>query len=97
MKRKELVKGITERTTLTKREVEEVMDVMPQIIMEALARGERVMLRGFLCMDTFDSKEKVMFNPHTHEYEKFDARKVVRCKVGKPFQDAVNDREVEEL
>lgn len=90
MGRKELVKGIAERTNLTKQEIEEVLDVMPNVIMEALSRGERIMLRGFLCMEIFDSKEKIGFNPYTHEYETFEAKKVVRCKVGKPLQKAAN-------
>ena len=76
---------------MTKIEVEKVIDALPEVIIKALVNDEKVVMKGFLSFETYDRTDKVGFNPYTKKYETFEGKKAVKCKIGKPILDAINN------
>lgn len=54
MVKNDLVKEISVRTELSKKDVEAVLTALPEVVKEAIAEGEDVKLTGFL---TFSKKD----------------------------------------
>ena len=53
MNKTELVREIANKTQMTQKDVAAVIDVLPEVIKEAVIGGEKVAIAGFL---TFDKK-----------------------------------------
>lgn len=48
MNKQELITVLAERTTLTKKDVASVIDVLPKVIKETVANGDKINLVGFM-------------------------------------------------
>ena len=89
MNKPELVAKIVEQMNLTKKQVEEVTAVLFDVIMEALVKGDKVVISGF---GTFEVKKRAARtgrNPKTKEPVEIPASKVPAFKPGKALKDAV--------
>jgi integration host factor subunit beta len=91
MVRSELIARIAEEhPDLTLRDVTRVVDTIFDQIIDTLARGARVELRGFGTFEPVDQKARIGRNPRTGEAVEVDAKRVPRFKTGKGLRDRLN-------
>lgn len=89
MNKMDLVNSVAEKTEITKKDAEKVINAVFDSIGEALANGEKVQLVGF---GTFEVKERAARtgrNPRTGEEIAIPATKVPTFKPGKSLREAV--------
>ena len=67
MNKPELVAKIVEQMNLTKKQVEEVTAVLFDVIMEALVKGDKVVISGFGTFEVHERAKKIGRNPQTGE------------------------------
>ncbi len=58
MNKTELTRVIAEKTGMTKKDAGAVLDVLPDIIKEIVANGDKVAITGFITFEKKDIKEK---------------------------------------
>ena len=75
---------------LYQRDVERIVATIFDEITEALARGDRVELRGFGAFSVKQRDSRVGRNPRTGETINIAAANVPSFKAGKALKDAVN-------
>ena len=91
MIRSELVQKIaSENSDLRLEEVERIVDAFFDSIVDQLAAGGRVELRGFGAFSTRSRESRTGRNPRTGQPVKIKAQKVPKFKPGKALRDAVN-------
>lgn len=95
MIRSELIQIIAdENPHLFQRDVERIVNTVFGEITEALARGERVELRGFGAFSVKKRDARVGRNPRTGESVEVEAKAVPFFKTGKLLRDRLNGLEV---
>ncbi|MEZ7813929.1 MAG: integration host factor subunit beta [Paracoccaceae bacterium] len=93
MIRSELIQKIAdENLHLTQRHVERVVNIVFDEIIDALAKGERVELRGFGAFSVKFRKARIGRNPRTGESVKVSNKKVPFFKTGKLLRDRLNGK-----
>ena len=90
MNKTELIASVAEKTDLTKKDTEKVVNALFQSIEEALAAGDKVQLIGFGTFEVRERAEREGRNPQTNETIKIPASKVPAFKAGKSLKDSVN-------
>lgn len=91
MTRSELIQRIADRYPgLYQREVERVVTTIFDEIGEALARGDRVELRGFGAFSVKHRDSRVGRNPRTGEPVSVEAKSVPFFKTGKQLRERLN-------
>ena len=91
MIRSELVQKIAEENPhLTQRHVERVLNTVFDEIINALAKGDRVELRGFGAFSVKSRDARIGRNPRTGESVKVENKKVPFFKTGKLLRDRLN-------
>lgn len=91
MTRSELIEKVTERIEgLTKKQVETIINTIFGGMKDALARGEKIEIRGFGNFRLKKRNAKMARNPRTGEKVHVPAKHVLHFKVGKPFHNALN-------
>jgi len=91
MIRSELVKKLEgENPELKTEEVERIVDVFFNQIVQRLADGGRVELRGFGAFSTRERKPRIGRNPRTGESVQVPAKKVPYFKPGKEVRERLN-------
>jgi len=86
----DLVASVAEKTDLTKKDTEKVVNAVFQSIEEALANGDKVQLIGFGTFEVRERAEREGRNPQTNEAIKIPASKVPAFKAGKSLKESVN-------
>ena len=90
MIRSELVQMIaSENSDLRLEEVERIIDEFFDAIVEQLAAGGRVELRGFGAFSTRERESRTGRNPRTGAAIKIKAAKVAKFKPGKALRDGI--------
>ncbi|MDF0543453.1 integration host factor subunit beta [Sphingobium sp. H39-3-25] len=91
MIRSELVQKLAEENQeLTLQEIERIVDLFFREIVERLANGGRVELRGFGAFSTRARDARTGRNPRTGETVPVDAKRVPYFKPGKEMRDRLN-------
>ena len=91
MIRSELIQTIAdENPHLFQRDVERIVNTIFQEITDAMARGERVELRGFGAFSVKQRDARVGRNPRTGEAVDVNAKNVPFFKTGKLLRDRLN-------
>jgi len=91
MIRSELVQSLVKSNPdLTLREVETIVDSFFDIIVQRLAEGGRVELRGFGAFSTRAREGRTGRNPRTGDAVAVDAKRVPHFKPGKEIRDRLN-------
>jgi len=91
MIRSELIKKLeAENPELKTEEVEKILDLFFDQIIQRLADGGRVELRGFGAFSTRDRSPRKGRNPRTGATIKIKAAKVPKFRPGKALKDALN-------
>ena len=93
MTRSELVTKIkSENPHLSHRDVERIVGIIFDEIISAVARGDRVELRGFGAFDVKQRKAKIGRNPRTGESVQVPAKSIPFFKTGKKLRERINKR-----
>ena len=90
MNKAELVAAVAEKTALSKKDSEKVVNAAFEAITEALVAGEKVQLVGFGSFETKERNARIGRNPRTKEEIEIPASRVPAFKAGKALKDAVN-------
>lgn len=90
MKKSDLVNAVAEKTGLTKKDVEAVVSSTLDVIVEAVANGEKVQFTGFGTFEQRVRSARVGCNPSTHEKIEIPESKAPAFKAGQLFKTAVN-------
>ena len=91
MIRSELIQKISEENPhLFQRDVEKIVNTIFDEIIEAMARGDRVELRGFGAFSVKKRDSRAGRNPRTGESVSVDQKHVPFFKTGKLLRDRLN-------
>jgi integration host factor subunit beta len=91
MIRSELIQKIADDNPhLTQRHVERIVNTVFEEIIDALAKGDRVELRGFGAFSVKSRDARVGRNPRTGEAVQVDDKKVPFFKTGKALRERLN-------
>ena len=91
MNKADLAAEIANRTNNTKKSVEEMLHALTEVIVEAVAKDERVTLVGFGTFERRDRSARETNNPQKPgEKIKVPAKRVPAFSPGKDFKDRVN-------
>ena len=89
MNKTELVEAIASSTELTKTDVDKVVTALVEVVTDALAKGDKVSLKGFGNFEVRTRSERTGRNPGTGASIKIPATKAVTFKVGAKLKEAV--------
>lgn len=93
MIRSELIQKIAdENPHLYQRDVERIVNTIFEEIIEAMARGDRVELRGFGAFSVKKRDARVGRNPRTGEAVSVEEKHVPFFKTGKYLRDRLNGK-----
>jgi len=93
MIRSELIQKIAdENPHLTQRDVERIVTTIFEEIIEAMARGDRVELRGFGAFSVKKRDARIGRNPRTGEAVQVEEKHVPFFKTGKQLRDRLNGK-----
>ena len=90
--KQEIISAISEKSNLTKKDADKFLSAFEDAITEALVKGQKVQLVGFLTIDVVERAEREGRNPQTGQPMKIAASKAPRFKAGKSLRDAVNGK-----
>lgn len=92
MTKSELIQRLAERNPhLYQRDVERIVSTIFEEIAAALARGDRVELRGFGAFSVKQREARTGRNPRTGDSVAVSAKAVPYFKTGKQLRDLLND------
>lgn len=92
MNKTELVDAVAERvkgSNITKKQVDAALTNALNVIVEAVANGDKVTLVGFGSFDLRDRKAREGRNPRTGEKINIPAKVVPVFSPGKPFKEKI--------
>jgi len=89
MNRRDFVNALMERLEVTRREADEILTHVTELITETVAKGETVALSGFAKFARVDRPARMGRNPATGEAIKIKASRKARITPLKAFKDAV--------
>jgi DNA-binding protein HU-beta len=89
MNKNELVMNIAEKSGLTKKDVETVVNGVVEEITEALTNGDKVQFVGFGTFETRERSSRSGRNPQTGETIEIPASTVPAFKAGNKLKEAV--------
>ena len=90
MNKTELIAALTEKTGLTKKDAEKALNGLVDVITDALVKGDKVQIVGFLSAEVKARPAREARNPQTKETITIPASKAPVFKAGKSLRDAVN-------
>jgi integration host factor subunit beta len=94
MIRSELIQKIAEENPhLYQRDVERIVNTIFEEIIETMARGDRVELRGFGAFSVKKRDPRVGRNPRTGESVQVEGKAVPFFKTGKLLRDRLNGKQ----
>ena len=89
MNKTDLIALTAERTGLTKKDTERVINAALDAVSAAMAGGNKVQLSGFGAFDVKDREARVGRNPHTKEAIDIPATRVPVFKPSKALRDLI--------
>lgn len=90
MNRQELIRAMATKTGQTQKDTEASLIAFMDVVMESLAKNERIGLVGFGTFEVSERAEREGRNPQTGETIILKASKTPRFKAGKAFKDMLN-------
>jgi DNA-binding protein HU-beta len=89
MNKGELVDAIAEKANVTKKEAEAILTAALDVIVDAVAEGDKVTLVGFGSFEARERQARDGRNPKTGETIKIPATKTPAFSAGKLFKEKV--------
>ncbi len=90
MNKKELVAAIAEKSEVSKKDAEKVLQAFTDVVSEELQKGEKVQLVGFGTFEVSERAAREGRNPKSGETMLIAASKSPKFKAGKALKDLVN-------
>ena len=90
MNKSELISAVAEKSEVSKKDTEAVINALTSTIVETVAKDEDVQIIGFGTFTIAERAEREGRNPATGETMKIKASRSPKFKAGKAFKDAVN-------
>ena len=90
MNKTDLISEVADRTGMTKKDVEKVVNAFFSTIEDTLKSGDKVQLIGFGTFEVRDRQARKGRNPQTGEEISIPAARVPAFKAGKALKDAVD-------
>ena len=91
MNKSELVAAMSEKSELSKKDVEKALKAFTDVVAEALKKGEKIQLVGFGTFEVSERAARTGLNPRTKETIEIAASKAPKFKAGKALKDLVNE------
>ncbi len=91
MTKADLVEEVAKAADLTKKDSEQLVELVFDSIIESLKRGEKIELRGFGSFRLRQRNERKGRNPKTGEAVNVPAKRVAYFKPGKELKELIND------
>lgn len=92
MNKSQLINVVAEKTGLSKKDTEQVLNTALDTISEQLIAGEKVQLVGFGAFDVKERAAHIGRNPKTKEEVEVPASRVPQFKAGKALKAAVDNK-----
>lgn len=89
MNKTELIAAAAERSGISKKDAERVLNAAIDSITASLASGKKVQISGFGIFETKDREARVGRNPHTKQAIEIPATRVPAFKASKNLKDIV--------
>ena len=89
MNKTELIAAVAEKTGLTKKDAECVVNATFQSITDSLQKGDRVQISGFGIFDVKTREARIGRNPRTKEEVQIPATRLPAFKASKALKDVV--------
>lgn len=89
MNKAELIAYVANKTGMTKKDVNEVLDAIVEAVVSTVKTGKPVTLTNFGTFVSVRRKESMKRNPKTGEPVKVKAKNVPRFRPGKHFREVV--------
>jgi integration host factor subunit beta len=90
MTKADLIEEVSQAGKLTRRDAEVVVETVFESMSQALARGEKIELRGFGSFRVQERSARRARNPKTGEEVDVPARKVPRFRPGREMRELLN-------
>ena len=90
MNKTELVALVAEKSGLTKKDAEAAVSATLDVIVDSIAKGEKVQFVGFGTFEQRVRNDRTGCDPRTGKPITIPASKVPAFKAGRAFKDAVN-------
>lgn len=90
MNKTELITTVAEKTGATRKDTEQILSTIIEVIGDELAAGGRVQLVGFGAFETKHREPRVGRNPRTREAVEIPASTVPVFKAGKALKEKVD-------
>jgi DNA-binding protein HU-beta len=90
MKKSELIAAVAEKSGLSKKDVNAVIDATIQTIQEALKDGKKISFIGFGSFEVVTRAPRIARVPRTNKEIKVPETKSVKFKVGKKLKELLN-------
>ena len=89
MNKTELIAAAAERSGMTKKDTEKVLNAVLDTITAALVAGDKVQVSGFGIFEVKEREARMGRNPHTGEAMEIAASRVPAFKASKTRKDAL--------
>ena len=90
MKKSELINAIAQQAEISKKDAEKALNATIETIINAVAGGDKIQLKGFGTFEQRQRKARTGVDPRTGNSIEIAATKVPAFKAGKAFKDIVN-------
>lgn len=90
MTKADLVERVASEAEMTKKDAEQLVEIIFESIIDSLNNGEKIELRGFGSFRVRERNERQGRNPKTGEAVKIPAKRVAYFKPGKELKDIIN-------
>lgn len=90
MNKTDLVKAISEKTSVSQKDADAVIKAFTEVVAEELKKGEKIALVGFGTFEVAERAAREGINPATGKKIKIAASKAPKFKAGKALKDTVN-------
>lgn len=91
MNKTELIAAVAEKAGLSKKDAENAVSAMLDVVMESVALEEKVQIVGFGTFECRNRSARQGRDPRTNQTIEIPASKVPAFKAGKAFKDLVNE------
>ena len=89
MNKAELINAVAEKSGLSKRDSEQAVSAVIDVITDSLCQGDKVQLVGFGAFEVRERAQRMGRNPKTKESIEIPASRVPVFKPGKALKDIV--------
>ena len=90
MHKTELIAAVAEKSGLSKKDADNAVNSMLDVVVETLAQGDKVQIVGFGTFEVRSRSERQGRDPRTNNPITIPASKSPAFKAGKAFKDAVD-------